>query len=134
EVAQVERGRPGATDSLRVLERCGDEREVERGMLTPVVRKAGREQGVLEACRLRDRDRGAVQTRTTAPGRREDLLPDRVVDEPEHEVVTARQRERHRELGMAVGEVRRAVERIDVPARLAPSVPTSRVPPSHATR
>src|SRR5206468_901605 len=93
--------------------------EVGVGMLPAIVRETGAEEGVVEDVDARYLDRHAVQPRTAAAQRREPLAAERVVDQREGEIVPPRKRKGDGEVGVAVCEVRRSVERIDVPPMFA---------------
>ena len=115
-VAQVERRGAGATHPLCLPYRFAPEGEVEVRVLPLVVRKAGSEERTVELVHRGELDRGAIQARAGAAERREELLADGIVNQPEEELVVAGERDRDREVRVAVGEVGGAIERVDVPA------------------
>src|SRR5262249_32261608 len=116
DVAEVERRRTGAAHPLRMLQRLAPEGQVEVDVLAVGVGEAGGGRRPPQLVHRGERDRGAVQARPVSPEGGEELLTDGIVDDPEEQIVLAGERDRHRELWIAVGEVRRAVERVDVPA------------------
>ena len=73
------------------------------------------DQRLLERRALADANAAAVELRALAAARREDLLPQRIVDDAVLELAFARDADRHGKLREAVQIVRRAVERIDDP-------------------
>ena len=77
--------------------------------------KPGRDQRLLQRRALADANAAAVELRALAAARREDLLPQRIVDDAVLELAFARDADRDRKLREAVQVVRRAVERIDDP-------------------
>src|SRR5688572_33448913 len=88
-------------------------------MTSPVVREPGGEEGLAEIRDRRDPEQGIVEHRAAAAPADERLASDRVEHEAEFGAPGALERDRDRDLRVAVCEVRRAVERIDEPARIA---------------
>jgi hypothetical protein len=83
-----------------------------------VVRKAGREEAAPELGLARDREPPRAEPGPGAPDGLETFVEQRVVDDGDDAQVAALDPDRHAEAGKAVGEVRRAVERVDDPAEL----------------
>src|SRR6185436_19207737 len=79
------------------------------------VRKTRADQRLLQRRALADANAAPVELRALAAARREDLLPQRIVDDAVLELAVARNADRDRELRKAVQIVRRAVEWIDDP-------------------
>src|SRR5207249_4566809 len=115
-VAENKRRRAAPADALRAAHRLGEKGDVEVRVPAAVVREPGPEERVLELWGVGHRDRGAVQARALPTDGREGLLANRVVYETEQQLVAAREGDRDGEVRIAVDEIGRPVERIDVPA------------------
>ncbi len=64
----------------------------------------------------RNPDRGAVERCALSSNRSETLAPHRIVDQTDDDLLAKFERDRNRDLRIAVREISRAVERIDDPA------------------
>src|SRR5690606_14572548 len=116
DVAEVECRGPGPADPGRLEHDVAHHREVAVGVLeVRAVRKARRDQRLLQRRALADADAAAVELRTLPAARAEDLLAERVVDDAVLKLAALRYRDRHGKHRESVQVVRRAVERIDDP-------------------
>src|SRR5262245_36724689 len=120
-VAEVQGRRSAPPDAATALEADLHVPEILGGTLAPIVGEARAEEGPGELLDGGHMDGSAVQLRAAAPSRRERLPPEWVVDEAEDEDTAVLQRDRDRAVRIAVGEVDRSVQWVDVPAILAPA-------------
>src|SRR5436190_14370250 len=90
-----------------------------RILMPLMTRKSGAHERFLERVDLRHADRPIVQKSPLASFRREQLVARRIKAQPYNHLLPMLQRDRYTEHGESVGEVRRPIERVDIPAILA---------------
>jgi len=114
-IGQIERSRTGAADAMRAQ---GDlVVEVNVGTLVALeTRKAGAENGLSQRRGGGNIDRPGIEGRATSLGGGEQLVARRIVENASDDFPLVLQSQGNAEDRISVGEIGRAIERIDIPA------------------
>ena len=127
DVTQVERRRPQPAYRARPGDELREEAHQLARIAMDVVVEAGDQKRIDHGCRRRHRHRLAVQPRSVAALRREELLPVGIENRRRHRHAAHLQRHRAAEDRQPVGVVRRAVDRIEHPAVVRNAIPLPRL-------
>src|SRR5277367_830327 len=114
---QIERSRAVTPDPMRPQSKIPVIMNV--GIRQPLMdRKSGAKKAGSQRIHFRNENSLLVQRRAAAPRRREKLIIKRIVNNSRKKLAPLSQRNRDRKTRVPVREIRRPIQRIDVPAKL----------------